>query len=261
MEAMQGYRECFEVMMSIPKKELVHLNIPIEVATAEAASLSIAASQDRETLIESGIDPLLVDTLPARAGALTYTAARYTFLIETDPEATRQWKEESQKGYDLQRNLLRQFAFAYRKDDELSKSVAKIREGKGHKDMVLDLLALFLLGTEHPEPLDRMPRFDKAQLTQAKVLHTTLTELLARMSVDPKKVDAAKAELSYAYTYYRKAADEVKDHGQFVFEGTERYRLYVSEYHSDMGKRGGKTNPEVEPAPAPPPSPAPAPKS
>jgi predicted nucleotidyltransferase len=36
--------------------------------------------------------------------------------------------------------------------------VARIREGRGHKDMVLDLLAYAILAEENPEPLARVYR-------------------------------------------------------------------------------------------------------
>jgi hypothetical protein len=221
--------------------------MPIETATAEATTLAVVAVEDREPLIKSGIDPVLVDTLPSRAAALSYTAARYELAAEADPEVTLQWKEVSPKGYELQKNLLRTFEFAYRKDKDLKKTVAKIREGRGHKDMVLDLLALAILGTEHPEPLDKIPMFDKTQLVEAKSMHTRLSDLLARMTIDPKKVEVAKEEFIRAYTYYKQAADEVKEHGQFVFEGTDRYKSYISAYYQAVGKMSNKAETETAP--------------
>jgi hypothetical protein len=191
-------------------------------------------------LIGAGIDPLFVDTLPQRAGAFMYAAAKYQLVTNSDPEVSKLWKEESPKGYDLQRNLLKDFAFAYRKNKELTKAVAKIREGRGHRDMILDLLALHILGLENPGPLAKMPMFDAAKVQEAKTMHDRLNNLFARMSVDPDQADEAKAVLNRAYTYYKQAADEVKDHGQFVFENTDRYKMYVSQYLHSIRKSSSR---------------------
>ena len=138
--------------------------------------------------------------------------------------------------------------FAYRRDKVLSKSVAKIREGRGHKDMVLDLLALSILSTENPEPLARMPIFDADKVGKAKMLHNRLSDLLARSTIDPKEIAEAKNALDRAYTYYKLAADEVKEHGQFVFDGTDRYQSYISDYRHTLGKMEAKAAPGVTPA-------------
>ena len=57
-----------------------------------------------------------------------------------------------------------------------------------------------------------------------------------------------------AYTFYKKAADEVKAHGRYVFAGTERADAYISDYRSNLGKRGRRnaaetSSPEVASSP------------
>jgi hypothetical protein len=222
--------------MAIPDEEVMYCNIPIEVATAEATQLVIVVTEDREMLIGAGIEPIFVDTLESRSLAFTYAAAKYQAMTASDQSATKKWKELAPKGYELQRYLTRNLGFAYRKDKELTQAVAKIREGRGNQDMVLDLLALSILAEENPEPLAKMPIFDAAKPAEAKAMHTTLSNLLARSTIDPKEVAQAKKELDRAYTYYKLAADEVKEHGQFIFEGTDRYQSYISNYRHNLGK-------------------------
>jgi hypothetical protein len=244
----ETYKECYKSFMAIADEEVTYCNIPLEVATAEAAQLSIVAAEDREALVSAGIDPIFVDSLAARAGAFTYAAARYQLVTSSDPEARRQWKEMSPKGYELQKYLVKHLAFAYRKDKELTKAVARIREGRGHKDMVLDLLALAILADENPEPLAKMPLFDSEKAAEAKTLHNTLSDLLARSTIDPKEIAEAKKALDRAYTYYKLAANEVKDHGQFVFEGTDRFQSYVSSYRHNLGKMAAPEDNAAPPA-------------
>jgi hypothetical protein len=230
------HRFLFEEWNAIPKEELVSCTLPIEVATAEATQLAVVAVEDREPLIGAGIEPVFVDSLPARAGAFTYAAAKYQLAMDADPEAAKKWKEEAPKGYELQRYLIRNLAFAYRKDPSLTEAVDNIREGRGHKDMILDLLALSILGAEHPEPLAKLPMFDKTKVAEAMTMHDTLSGLFARINADPEAIKASKNVYLRAYTYYKQAADEVMEHGRFVFEGTDRYSAYVSNYLHNLRK-------------------------
>ena len=241
----QAYLENFKAILAVTPETIVHCTVPIEVAVAEAVKLAIVAMEDREALISAGIDPVFVDTLSSRAGAFSFAAARYQLVTSADPEAVRLWKDASPNGYALQKYLLRHLGFAFRKDKELSKTVAHIREGRGHKDMLLDLLSLSILGKEHPEPLSALPLFDAAKLDEARAEHDRLSDLLARSSIDPKEVAEAKQMLDRAYTYYKIAEDEVKEHGQFLFEGTDRYQSYVSEYLHSLRKGVTKASENV----------------
>lgn len=148
----QVYLENFKAILAVDPKTAVHCKVPIETAVAEAVKLAIVAMEDKEALVSAGIDPVYMDSLSSRAGAFAFAAAEYQLVTNEAPEATRLWKEASPKGYVRQRYLLRHLGFAYRKDKELIKAVAQIREGRGPKDMISDLLALSILGKEHGRP-------------------------------------------------------------------------------------------------------------
>ena len=92
-----------------------------------------------------------------------------------------------------------------------------------------------------------MTIFDRSTLKEAKTLHAELNEIYARANIDPKEIDTTKSMLDRAFTYYKEAADEVKDHGQFAFEETERYQSYISKYRQTVGKMPDKPKPEAEP--------------
>lgn len=241
----EAYRQHYDSFMAIPDEEVTYCNIPIEVAVAEAIQLGIVAAEDKEALLGVGLDPIFVDTLGSRAAAFTFAAARYQSMTAADPEATKQWKELSPKGYEVQRYLIRHLGFAYRKDKDLTSAVTKIRDGRGHKDMVLDLLSLSILAGENPAPLAKMPAFDATAPSEARRLHGILSDLLARSTIDPKEVAEARKAYDRAYTFYKQAADEVKEHGQFVFDGTDRYLSYISDYRHNMGKTPPNVAPET----------------
>ncbi|MBN2340704.1 MAG: hypothetical protein JXX29_03935 [Deltaproteobacteria bacterium] len=83
-------------------------------------------------------------------------------------------------------------------------------------------------------------------MAEAKELHNRLGILLARSSVDPKVVQATKTIMNRAWSWYKLAADEVKETGQFAFEGTDRYDNYVSEFHRSSSKNAAKLSTAAE---------------
>ena len=246
----EAYKLHYEAFMAIPDEMVTYCNIPVEVSTAEAAQLAIVAEEDRDALMGVGLDPVYIDTPGTRAAAFAFAAARYLSITASDPKVVKEWKSLAPQGYELQRYLVRYLGFAYRKDKELTHAVAKIREGRGHKDMVLDLLALAILAEENPALPAAMPAFDATRVGEAKQLHNTLSNLLARATIDPKEVAEAKKAYDRAYTFYKQAADEVKEHGQFVFEDTDRYQSYVSTYLHNLRKSSTQDS-EAKPQAAP----------
>ncbi len=245
--AEKSYKNLYDFLMALPKDALVYCNMPLEIGTAEGIQLAIVANEDREALIDAGIDPEHVDSLKDRAGAFAFAAANYQLIVDSDPKASKLWKEYSPAGHAVQSYLIKHYAFAFRKNEELTKSVNKIKEGRGDKDMLLDLLTLNILGKDNLDTLSQMKMFDKSKIDEAKDLHERLSDLYARFTIDPKKVSEAKVMLDRAYTYFKLAADEVKDHGTFVFEGTDRHRSYVSDYHSGLGKKSAKAQSDSTP--------------
>jgi len=233
----KDYKDLYDKFMALKDEDITYCNMPLDIAAAEATQLGIVAGEDRQKLLDAGIDHALVDTLKQRAGAFTFAAANYELVVNADPEATRLWKELSPKGYDTRKYLLKFYTFAFRKHKDLTESVDQIKHGRGDKDMLLDLLSTHILGRENLELLEKMKMFDRSMIEKAKDLHDRLSDVYARANIDPKEVSGAKNVLHHAYAYYKQAADEVKAHGQFVFEGTERYDSYVSEYRQSMGEK------------------------
>ena len=232
----EKFNERKEQIMAIPESEVTFCKMPTEVSTAEAVELSTVAEADKESLLASGIAAFFLEELPIRAAAYLYAAAMFLVVSDTDPEALRQWKELSPRGYEVFRYLKRMMTFAYRDDPERAAAMGRIRDGRGHKDMLLDLLSLHLLATQYPEPLDAIPMFDKSMVDEALPLHEQLSDLYARVSSESPASVQAREMMNRAFTYYKEVADVVKEHGQFIFAGTPRYAAYVSTYRSNRSK-------------------------
>ena len=241
--AEQAYNSNYDDFMAIPEDQVTHCTKPTDVATAEARELAVAAAEDREVLISMGLAPALIDSLMGRAQAFTYAVSKHHTAMAVDPDALDQWKTRYPLGYALRKELMRFLTFAYRKDNRLLGILDKIRQGRGHRDMIQDLLDLHVVATDNPEPLHAIPAFDFAKVAKAKEMYDALGYLLAKSSQDPKLVQATKETMNRAWTWYKMAADEVTTTGQFAFEGTDRYANYVSEYRQNIRKKSVKAAP------------------
>ena len=195
-----AFEKWYESFMAIPDDETVYRTVPIEVATAEGALLAIVAAEDREMLINAGIDPDYLDSLDDRVAAFTYAAARYNAL----PDTVARLKEEVLKGHACRSELLRHFTFAYRNNAGVMKCVAKIKKSRGDRDMILDLLSLRILAETYPAPLEDIPAFDSSLLDEAKRLHNTLSELYAQAVLEPSETEERRTEFYKAYTFYKR---------------------------------------------------------
>ncbi|MBN2526106.1 MAG: hypothetical protein JXR76_06910 [Deltaproteobacteria bacterium] len=128
-------------------------------------------------------------------------------------------------------------SYAYRKDKAYSKKMDELRRGHGRRDMTMDLKSYSIIGRDNPEPLTSMPAFDYSKIAEAMATHDAIMDAQAKAGVDPQTVEESKDIMNRAYTYFKIAADEIKEAGRFLFEGTDRYNNYVSEYRQKISKK------------------------
>ncbi len=241
------YTELYDTFMAIPQAEHMSMNMPQEEVVAEGETLAIISTEDSATLTGAGINPEYISSLNARVGAFAYAAAQFDVLFDGEAEAKKQWREKSPQGYDLKRKLLHVLGFAYRNDPELLKSIREVKDGRGNKDMILDLLSIYILGSNNKGPLEAI-NFDQAELDSAKALHEDLSDILARATVDQGKVNEKKTIRDAAYTYLKEAVDEIKSYSEYVFyDNPDRLDLYLSDYRQKLGKMSHKRAPESDP--------------
>ncbi|MBN2526476.1 MAG: hypothetical protein JXR76_08780, partial [Deltaproteobacteria bacterium] len=216
---------------------ITYCNIPIDIAVGEAFRLKRVLVDDAQALLDAGIEPGIVASLGVRVGALDVAAAEYRMAIERDPDAVKAWKEAAQKGYALRKYMIKHMSFAFRNEAALLTQLKHIQEGRGHLDMVADLMSLKKLAERNVAYLAKTPLFDRNTIAEAETLHNALNELYADATLDPDTVNAAKDMFHRAWSYYKMAADEIKEYGKYVFEGTDRYQEYISDYMSSRGSK------------------------
>lgn len=238
MSNKSDFERLHDKIVSIPENRQASPNsIPIDVYIQEAENLFDWAYTDREALIARGMSPVFLDELPIRCGALSYAQSAWITSSLSTEESRMKWNKDSPAAYELRDDLLSEFKFAYRDHENLLKRVKEIAEGTAHADMLQDLNDLAMLGRKNPLQLE-LTNFDTGLLDKAEKISDTLSALLAAATTEKKQDNRPRIIRDMAYTYLKKAVDEVRSYGRFVFrKNDERLKGYRSDYLRKANKR------------------------
>ena len=227
----ENYDALKEAIDALPQNEVKTPNMPVGEAVQEAENLYAWCQDDLQALTKAGLDKALVDDLPLRAGACRYAQSLWSREFQTQEEAQKEWSDRSDEAFDLRDELLHHFTFAFRNQPDLVNKVQTIREGGSNADMLQDLSDLHVLGLKHKEPLKAIG-FDMSLLNTAAQTADELSVVLAKANGESGDDSEMKVQRDRAYTYMKKAMDEIRRTGQYVFwRNEDRVKGYVSQYH------------------------------
>ncbi len=230
MSNQEDYQALINIITAIPAEETKSPNMPIDAFLQEAENQYHWCQDDQTLLTNAGLDWALVQDVPIRAGALREAESLWFKERFTREDAEKQWNEQSPEGYDLRNRLLHGFHYAYRNHADLSGRVSAIANGNGHADMIQDLNDIAVLGQQNLEPLQTI-NFDVTQLDAAATTADTLADLLAQATTDREENSSKRVIRDQAYTYLKKAVDEIRVCGQYVFwRDEQRKKGYSSRY-------------------------------
>jgi hypothetical protein len=202
-------------------------NVPIRVLIQEAEDLCLWCQKDKAALTAAGLSWNLVESIPARIGALRYVQSEW---LQSTDEAKAEWKERSPEAYALHDELIHHCMFAYRNMPDVLVKVQHIAEGAGHADMIQDLSDLSVLGKANSAPLVAIG-VDMKLFDRAEVLSGEMGELLARANGARRETNVNVEIRNKAYAYLKEGMDEVRRCGQYVFWRDEKRKVgYVSMY-------------------------------
>lgn len=231
-----AYNELLPKLLSIPDSQTVYCPIPTEEAVADAEKVGVLIKQDDEVLRKTGINQEYLDSYPKRLSAFVWSAAVIQQIKNTECTAAKEWEQRKPEGVEVRRILLRTFQYAFRNDPDLLISVKKIIEGRGNRDFLLDLVSCSKLGKANIEQLKNV-NADLSLLDRADSLYPELSDIFARMIIDPEKHKKNESIYNKAWTYLKEAIDEIYAAGRYAFDETnDRHQLYYSDYHKRLAK-------------------------
>lgn len=240
------YEENIAEILSIDDNKIKKMTIPPENVSTEGQQLKIVTDDDKDALLERGLNPQFLEDLPVRVAAFTYAAAVYELDVQNVSDVKLQWETLKEEGYSLRKKIIREMEFAYRDNPLALMKLQEIKNGKGHKDMLLDLLELAILGRDFPEDLIKT-NFNNSLLNRAKALHEEVTLAYAEMKVHDNKTSEARLIRDKAFTWLKEVMDEIREYGKFVFaDDPAKLNNYVSEFYHEIGSNKKASKSEVE---------------
>lgn len=215
-------------------------NMPVHIYLQEAQNLRDRANRDKEALLAVGFDWPLVESLPARIGALQVAESNWFTERDKREAAQLRWSQEAPEAYALRDHLLRSMRYAYRNDPALMAKVHEIAQGNSHADMLQDLSDIATLGRDFSAPLVAI-KLDLAELDRAQERASSLGELLGQVQGEKVSNNQPLLVRDQAFTLLKQAVDEIRACGQYVFWNNERVREeYVSDYQRTIRRNASK---------------------
>ena len=250
MSSMDDFNTLKPVLAGIPAEEVHSPVMPVHIMAQEAENLYHWALQDRDALVNVGMDPAVIGNIAPAAGALRFAEGEWYKMRYSRDDVQKQWNEESPQAFELRDRLLHDFLFAFRNDENLLQRVRGISEGSGNADMIQDLVKLRAIGLENAGPLEKI-HFDASLLDRAAETADRMSDLLGAVNTELPEESGARDLRDRAFTHLKKLVTEVREYGKYVFyRNDERYRGYVSSYFRRINRANGKAG-KAEPAEAP----------
>lgn len=244
MNAQLHYEQNLAIIKAIPPEKTIQLTMPQEHVCSEAQELDIVANEDKEDIMARGLSSNILESLPIRTGAFTYAAALYELDSQGMSEVQEIWEKKKEEGYLFKKKLINEMKFAFRNNQLAQKELSEIKAGKGHRDMVIDLLEIEIVGREHLEELANI-NFDMSLLDKAKELHEEVTKAYAEMKVHQNQINEKRQTRDQAFTWLKEIVDEIREFGRFVYsDNPEKIKRYISEYYHEI--RGKVKNKKEE---------------
>lgn len=218
----------------------------IDAIIRHAEGLYAWSMHDRDALVAAGLNPVFIDDLPKRAGALREAESQWNAKVEIKGSAVKEWKQKAPEAIALRQQLLHDLTYAYRNTPHVLGRVQATRNGSGCADLIQDLNDLAVIGRENPAELEAI-RFDGLKLETAAQCADELGALLGDAD-SQAEFNQAKDLRDRAFTHLHEAVSEIVACGRYVFwHDKERLRGYVTRMRKRKKNGTNGQEPEQQP--------------
>jgi len=223
-------------------------NVPVNVVVQEADDLYLWCQDDQEQLILAGLEWNQVSLIPVCAKMCREFQSKWLKNYKSTDKIKLEWDTKSPEALNLHSELLHDFGFAFRKDEQLLAQIKEIAQTQSRASLVQGLNDLAKLGREHVALLESI-NFDPMKLETASRLAPEMADLIARIECNKKLSDESKTMRDQTYAFLKYLIDEVRVCGKYKFrKNPERLAGYLSDYwKSRNSTRGKKSSPDDTP--------------
>lgn len=222
--------------------------VPVNVFVQEADDLYLWCQDDREQLIQAGLDWNQVSLIPLCAKICREFQSQWLKTYKSTDKIKKEWETKSPEAMNLRSELQHDFAFAFRNDEQLLSQIREIAQKQSRASLVQSLNDLEVIGRGQKPLLDAIG-FDSSKLDRSAGLAPEMAKLIAQMESSKKQNDESKLVRDQAYAYLKQLVDIVRVCGKYKFrENPERLAGYLSDYWKSRNiTRVKKSSPEATP--------------
>ncbi|MFP4165524.1 MAG: hypothetical protein ACLFQB_16250 [Chitinispirillaceae bacterium] len=214
----------------IPTELILEPNMPVGVYVQEAYNLYHYAQDDREILVSKGLDWGIVEELPRRIENLRDREANWWKARFGPTPSQREYLRVRAMAERAREELMRDFRFLARSDDDILYAVENIEKGSGELDTVKDVNSLSELAKREKGKLQAIgsdPKFFEDIVYCAQ----RYPDLLSVCELEQAQADYQQTYRNQAYTFLLVAVEEIRRCASHAFWSDKKYlKGYQSEY-------------------------------
>lgn len=242
MSYLEDYNSKIDEIKKITDDQIkVPHHVPVRICVTEAHDLYSWCQDDKEELMAKGMDWKVLKDLPVRCGALTVAESNWHIKQSQRRESENIWLNEKSKGYDLKKELIHHFNYAFRDQSSLIGKVKEIANKRSFDAMINGLYKLSVLGLENRELLKKIG-FDFTLLALAEQKSNDFKANKDMASFDSEDYLETKKIRDQAFTHLKDAVDYIRDYAKYVFwSNPSRLKGYRSN-HMRNSKRKRESN-------------------
>lgn len=228
------YKSSFEMLedtyRALPAREVLEPSVPVEEYSMMGTNLAHRAGKDETDLVGAGLDVGRIRFLRDAAYALRHAQGQWDSVRYNGSDAAQQLSRMLPKGRDMVARLLHVLTYALQGEPRALRNVRRLREGGSKADLVQDLVSLVNLCRRY-EALVTAAGFNMNEVDEAIKLSAELSRVNAEANDQASVSNHYKAMRDRAYTVLKKAMDEVRACGQFVYwRDPARLKPYTDSY-------------------------------
>jgi len=245
MTNVQDLQSMLPLMEAIPAKDVVAPGMPVATYIQEAENLNAWMQADRALLVAHGQPDDLLDSLPARTGALREAESEWDAARYDREHAKAEYERESSLAFDLFAHIVRHFRYAFRKHPALLARLPRSKAWSSDVERIQDLNNVAVMGREHLGLL-AAAGFHPARLDELAALSDALADKYALARGEKASGRGSKILRDRAFTLLKTAVDEIRAAGRFLFWNDEtRLQGYRSEYARKNRMKGDDADAEA----------------
>jgi len=211
-------------------KDVTNPTMPVATYLQEAEDLYVWMQADRAHLESVGQSPEMMDSIPARIGALRELESAWGLARHGKDEAQTRYDAMSRDAFSLFTKLVRHARYAFRKHPGLQARLPRTTGWISDTDRIQDINDLAVICREHSGLLAEAG-FDTALLDCLGTLSDDLANKKALARRERAGGRGTKLMRDRAFTYLKEAIDEVRAAGRFLFwDDAARLQGYRSAY-------------------------------